>query len=75
MEPNAPRRRLLLERTAVLILGLYLLGTGVSKLRNGRWLYPNYLGRQALAPAAIVVGLLLILLGLFRWSDAMQRGR
>ena len=55
-----------LERLLVAVLGLYLLGTGVSAILGGRWFYPNYLRLPTLAPVAAILGLGLLVVALSR---------
>jgi hypothetical protein len=55
-----------LERIAVTILGLYLVGVGVRTLSTGRVLYQSYLRIPALAPLTLIVGLTLLGIAL-RW--------
>lgn len=57
-----------LERVAVVVLGLYLVGTGSAALGRGRWSYTDDLGLDVPAPLAVLAGALLLLLGLVRWS-------
>lgn len=68
-----------LERAAVLVLGVYLTGTGASAIARGSWFYTDYLGLHVPAPLAVVAGLLLLLLGTARWRsvdrDRPQRSR
>lgn len=59
-----------LERAAVLVLGVYLTGTGASAIARGAWFYTDYLGLHVPAPLSVVAGLLLLLLGTARWRSA-----
>ena len=59
-----PARIRILERCAVVVLGLYLSGVGLRALGAGRWLYANYLRWPVAAPVAIVIGVVLIAAGL-----------
>jgi len=54
------------------VLGIYLVGGGVLAVERGRWLYANYLGFPVPAPAAILLGALLVTLALGRLG---ARGR
>jgi hypothetical protein len=63
-----------LERVAVVVLGLYLTGTGVLSLLRGRWSYTDYLGLDVPAPLALATGLLLLVLGVVRWSRVPWEG-
>lgn len=58
-----------LERAAVVVLGVYLTGTGASAIARGTWFYTDYLGLLVPAPLSIVAGLLLLLLGTARWRS------
>lgn len=49
-----------LERAAAAVLGLYLVGTALAHLWQGRWLYADLLGLEVPAPLALLAGLLLL---------------
>jgi hypothetical protein len=49
-----------LDRAAAGLLGLYLVGTAVAHLSQGRWLYVDLLGLEVPAPLALAAGLLLL---------------
>jgi hypothetical protein len=57
-----------LERLATVTLGIYLLGTGCQRLAAGQWTYLDYLELPVLAPLAVLTGLALLAVGLFRWE-------
>jgi len=56
-----------LERIAVIVLGVYLIGTAVDALRHGRWLFVNYLGLEVPAPLGLGAGLLVLAAGTLWW--------
>ena len=56
-----------LDRALVIVLGLYLTGTGGVALWRGRWLYTDYLGLRVPAPLALLSGLALLLVGTALW--------
>jgi len=58
------------DRAAVVVLGLYLAGTGGAALWRGRWLYTDYLGLRILSPLALLTGIVLLLLGTALWGRA-----
>ena len=58
------RRIQLLERCAIVVLGLYLAGTGLRAMSAGRWVYANYLRAAVAAPMAIAIGAALIVAAL-----------
>lgn len=57
-----------LDRAAILVLGLYLTGTGSLALWRGRWLYTDYLGLRVPAPFALLVGAALLVIGTVLWT-------
>ena len=60
-----------LDRALVVVLGLYLAGTGGVALWRGRWLYTDYLGLRVLSPLALLTGIALVLLGTAFWRRAV----
>ena len=53
----------LLERCAVVVLGLYLIAVGLHAISASQLLYRNYLHSPVLAPVTIVIGVALIVAG------------
>jgi hypothetical protein len=62
-----------LERLAAGVLGMYLVGGGVLAVERGKWLYADYLGLPVPAPAAILVGALLVTLAVGRLGSRGRR--
>lgn len=62
-----PPSGLRLERAALVVLGLYVSGSGLVALRHGLWFYTDYLGLRMPAPLAILAGLLLLAAGTALW--------
>lgn len=61
---SSDRERLIaLERCAIVVLGMYLAGTGIHALGSGGWTYLNYVRSPVAAPIAIVIGVALIVAG------------
>lgn len=52
-----------LERSAVVVLGIYLAGVGVDVLTQGDVLYTNYLRWPVAAPLALIIGVVLVFRG------------
>lgn len=57
----------LLERSALVALGVYLFAVGLHAVGAGRLIYLNYLRWPVAAPLAITIGLIVIVAGLLRW--------
>lgn len=54
----------MLERSAVVVLGLYLVGVGLNAIISaGGWTYLNTLRSPVSAPIAISIGIALIAVG------------
>jgi hypothetical protein len=64
----ATKRSLILERLAIVILGVYLAGSGIATLATGRATHPNYLHAPTSAAMAVAIGSVLIVLGTFGWN-------
>lgn len=60
---RAPLR--VLERLAVVTLGLYLTAVGFHALSGGDILYRNYLRSPVAAPVAVAIGITLMIAGFF----------
>jgi hypothetical protein len=56
---------LILERCAALVLGVYLAGVGIHMAMTGHLEYRNYLHAPASAVAAIAIGVVLMVAGVF----------
>ena len=69
----ATKRSLILERVALLVLGIYLAGGGIATLTTGRTTYTNYLHLPVAAASAVIVGAMLIVLGTFGWKWLASR--
>ena len=69
----ATKRNLILERLALLILGVYLAGGGITTLTTGRTTYTNYLHLPVAAASAVLVGAMLIVLGTLGWKWLASR--
>lgn len=52
-----------LERSAVVVLGIYLAGVGVHVLTQGDVMYTNYLRWPVVAPLALIIGVVLVFRG------------
>ena len=50
-------------------LSLFFILNGVLRILEHRWSYGNYWGGQVFAPVAIVFGVLLLYLLVFRYKD------
>jgi len=61
-------KRLLWERLAVLLLGIYLTTTAIASCTRGRLLYSNYLRLPTFAPLTLAVGVLLIAIAIVAWE-------
>ena len=55
-----------LERLAVTVLGVYLVGVALHALATGRVLYANYLHLPAAAPLTLIVVIALLAIAI-RW--------
>lgn len=53
-----------LERVTIVVLGVYLAAVGFNVLAARHILYRNYLRGPALAPIAVVIGIILIIGGM-----------
>ena len=53
-----------LERVTIIMLGLYLAAVGLNVLVTRHVFYRNYLHGPALAPLAVVIGIILIIAGM-----------
>ena len=53
-----------LERCAVIVLGVYLAGAGLNVLTRGDVMYANYLHWPVAAPIALTIGIVLVVAGL-----------
>ena len=61
---NRQERMAMLERTALVVLGLYLAGSGIRALIRGVATYSNWLRWSVPAPVAMALGVFLIVVGL-----------
>ena len=52
-----------LERSAVVVLGVYLAGVGINVLTRSSVMYSNYLRWPVAAPIALIVGVMLVVRG------------
>jgi hypothetical protein len=58
---NSDHALILLERCAVVVLGLYLVGVGLNAIvTTGGWTYLNSMRSPVAAPVAIGIGIVLI---------------
>ena len=62
-------RLVILERCAVVVLGLYLAGSGLQALLRGAATYSNWLRWPVAAPLAIVLGVILVVAGFWLHRD------
>ena len=53
-----------LERVTIVMLGVYLAAIGLNVLAARHVFYRNYLHGRALAPIAVVIGIILIIAGM-----------
>lgn len=63
-----PERMVLFIRLALLTLGIYLTGGGISTLSTGRAAHTNYLQAPVSATVALTVGVLLLFFGTLGWK-------
>ena len=56
-------------RIALIAVGLLFLMTGIFDIVRGRLFYPNYWGGPVFAPITILVGLLAMIIGIFRFKN------
>jgi len=61
------------SRVGFLLMGLAILGLGLSPLLRGHVFYQSYWGGAAFAPLVALVGLGFLLIGIFRW-EGFQKG-
>ena len=59
-----PRGLTALVRCTVVVLGLYVAGSGLNAIGRGELTYWNYLRSPVAAPVAILIGVVLIVAGL-----------
>jgi hypothetical protein len=57
-----------LERLALVVLGIYLTGGGITTLSSGRRTYANYLHTPTSAALALALGILLLAIGTLGWK-------
>ena len=72
MKSSALRR---IERILLLIFSFVLVTTGVAHILRGSLGWKNYSGWAGLTPLAILFGLLLIYIVLFRWGKLKEKAR
>jgi hypothetical protein len=64
-----------IERLSLIVFSIILISTGVVHIIRGSMGWKNYWGGLVFPPFAVVFGLLLIYVGLFRWRKLHETPR
>jgi uncharacterized membrane protein len=62
------KRRELFARVGIGFFGVILVLIGLSKIFGGNLNYSNYWGGVVFAPLTIIIGILVLIIVLFRWK-------
>jgi len=62
------KRRELLARLGIGFFGVILVMMGLSSIYSGNLNYSNYWGGVVFAPLAIVIGILVLIIVVFKWK-------
>ena len=67
------RKRNALAKILVIISAILLILTGAITLVRGRLHYANYWGGAVFAPIAIIIGIFLLILAIFKWEKLKKK--
>jgi len=69
------KRRELLGRLGLGFFGIILVLMGLSSIHKGELNYENYWGGVVFAPVAIIMGILVLIIVIFRWKAMNQMSK